>query len=538
MRVFIRKNLLLLIGAQLLISIVLVEAGFFDQFNKNKNKKDDKHHHQEVEKNGAPEQSQRQPKKVAKPQVDEAAELAAELAKLDEVKASVLPRRPQKFSNMLAAAKEQSRLEQASRVESEQEGEESEQQQEQEPVSKPAKVNVHNILNRVKNSNGGGSADSNEQDQQSSSSSSAGGKRVRHPVKVPIGSPNNKNGKHNDDGKSKHHHLSQALNSIGENKIMHAHFWKKGIKDAYHVTKEKVKELPAVMKDATDNIAAMLKLDSRGRLLAMIKEVEDDISFVRREFSSFSLTWSAAMDKSLTYIGTDDLNHLNCKGKDELDFRHDALIAATFGYEFMRLMMAWRENLMIGHQAYKEYLQQVLLDLEKEHFEVKEDFIYQLETIHNYILLNCWMEIDNLAIESKMKLDFLMEMNDKRPKNYESEYFRQIIVLQEIYDPTSEEFKQEREQVVNALSESGQNDDSFNDVDDFFADFKNNLVADENNTDNKQNKIDWEVPQELVDFMNMLQPGLRFNSVIYQKSFLKDLKEAKEKAMSEMYGQQ
>jgi len=309
--------------------------------------------------------------------------------------------------------------------------------------------------------------------------------------------------------------------------------WMKSMKAAYRSTKNSLKpvagaiiELPKYMSQATDSISAFLKLDSRGRLLAMIEQVDEEIQFLRREFSSFSLSWSPIMEKALNYIGSKNLNKLEWASRDELDFRQDALYLVAFGYEFMRLMIGWRENLIVAHEAYKLYLERIKMDLASGNKEltVNEDLMFHLNTIHNYMLLSSWFEIDSLLLEPRMKLDYLMAHHDDQEKNYEREYFRLAIVFQELYEPVISEFEREKREVSDALSLAGAQGESLEDVDAFFLQFREALAK------NQIKDIDWEIPEPLAEFMRELKPEIQYNPLVYRKSFLKELKSAKEAA--------
>lgn len=515
MKTFYSK-LVLVILVQVVISNILVEAGFFDQFKKDKDKlkrdeSDPAKHDQEQQAT-----NQLPPRRGTNKRGDETDERANLIKKLSEQDSKPKSRKKPALNKMMASARQH--------LEEEQE------ELEAEPEPAPTKkINARDMVRRIKK-------EQDEEDQapergQEPERTHKGPRRpsVKPRVRVPSKSDS-----------AKHPHLQ----TLSKNKVLHASFWKKQGMTAYSKTKdnlikplaETIVNLPEYMKDGYESISATLKLDSKGRLLAMIAEVEDDIKFVRREFSSFSITWSPIMEKSLSYIGREHLDKLHWKDKDEMDFRKDALNAAAFGYEFMLLMMAWRENLMFAHQAFKAYLESVKADFEEEKFEINEEYMYQLEAIHNYILLNSWMEIDNLSVENKMKLDYLMEIYDEKPKNYESEYFRHIILMQELYEPTNEEFKAERKQVLEALADVGNSDEEnqFEDVDEFLQEFKEDLVNN-NHGENGKDKIDWEVPEHLAEFMKSLRPELRYNQLIYPKSFLADLKDAKDTVIAEMY---
>lgn len=138
-----------------------------------------------------------------------------------------------------------------------------------------------------------------------------------------------------------------------------AHYWGKkfnkalrvGCKRGLKVGASAISELPKYVEAATDSISAYLKLDSgRGKLLALLDSVTSDINFVRKQFSQFSLDWSPAMEQALNYLGDTKLDKIKWNDRDELDMRKDALHSIVFGYEFMRLMIAWRENLLMAHE--------------------------------------------------------------------------------------------------------------------------------------------------------------------------------------------
>lgn len=320
-------------------------------------------------------------------------------------------------------------------------------------------------------------------------------------------------------------------------KLLTAKFWNSAFKDAVDKTKSNVvkpmtktlKEMPKYMNQATDSLSAMLKLDSKGRLLALIDETNEDIYYVRREFSSFSVAWSPIMEKALNYVGSKNLAKLRWSDSDELDYRKDALMTLSFGYEYMRVMMAWRDNLLIAHNAFKLYLETVKKDLlepkdPNEKPVIDEEFVEHLRAVKAYILFTTWLQIDAATLEPKMKLDYMMTLNDDRPKNYENDYFRQIILLQEMYEPTMDEFNAQKEQIQEFLSRAGADGDDFGDVEDFFMDYRQQLA------DNKIQGIDYKVPQAMVNFMEELRPELQYNVLVYKSAFLAELKEAKLRA--------
>lgn len=306
----------------------------------------------------------------------------------------------------------------------------------------------------------------------------------------------------------------------------------KGLQTGFKQVAKGIAEIPGLVNQATDSLSAMLQLDNKGRLLALIEEVKGDIHFVRKEFSKFSITWAPIMEKSLNYLGDHNLDRVKLNTKDELDFSSDALHSLVFGYEFMRLMMAWRENLLVAHEAYKLYLETVKDELVESKstsnsVNVDENFIFHMKTIHAYMLLTAWLSLDELILEPRMKLDHLMEVEDDRPKNYESEYFRNIIVLQELYEPTIKEFDEEEKQVTDAIGHAGALTEDFEDVDRFFDDFKTKLIEEDIKS------IDWEAPKELEEFMKKLQPQLQFNPLVYSRSFKNEIKQALQNAMND-----
>lgn len=317
-----------------------------------------------------------------------------------------------------------------------------------------------------------------------------------------------------------------------KSKLLTGSYYKKMMKSAYKSTKngilkpmaEAIVELPNYVVQVSDSLSALLKLDNKGRLLAMIDEVNKDIAFVRKEFSSFSIEWSPIMTKALNYLGAKDLNKVPHNGRDELDFRRDALYALAFGYEFMFLMIAWRENLFLAHEAYKRYLEAVKHQIlhpapGEEKKEVDEQFIYQMQAVHNYMLFSAWMDIDLISIEAKMKLEHLMKVVDSGRKDYEREYLRKIIVLQEMYEPTVEEFAQEKQQVLEAVTSYGFSAQESSDIEEFLEDFKKSAYDDEVD-------FDWEVPKQLENFMKEMRPELQYNERVYSYAYQKELKKA------------
>lgn len=316
-----------------------------------------------------------------------------------------------------------------------------------------------------------------------------------------------------------------------KSKLLSAKFFKKQIDKMVKATVQGAAKLGENVHQAADSMSVLLKLDSRGRQLALIEKVNEEMQFVRSEFSSFTITWAPIMERALNYLGDKNLNKVKFR-KDELCHRRDALHSLAFGFEFIKLCIAWRENLLVAHEAYKLYLETVKRDLVESQrignkTTVDEDFIFQLRTIHNYMLLTAWMGIDEVALEPRMKLDYLMLIEDDQVKNYESEYFRNIVVLQEIYEPTIREFDCEEREVVEAMGQAGALTEDFEDVDRFFGNFRHSLA------EHEVRDVDWKVPKELEAFLHKLAPELQYNRLVYTESFLEDLKRAKEEARAE-----
>lgn len=307
----------------------------------------------------------------------------------------------------------------------------------------------------------------------------------------------------------------------------------KKVNKVYDKATEAIMDLPKYVDQATDWVSTVLKLDSKGRLMAMIEDVNDDIKFVRREYSRFTLTWSPFMEAALSYLGT-YLEKINCKRDDELDFRCDALHSLAFGYEFIRLMNGWRENLLIAHEAFKLYLETIKEESfdsnknnnSKEELVVDENFIFYMNTIHAYLLMTAWASIDEIVLEPRTKLDYLMNKMDGQPKNYESNYFRDIVVYQELYEPTINEFAKERLQVAETIIHAGVKEEDLEHVDVFFDNFRHLL------SQNKFEGVHWQVPEVMYKFLAKIGPGIQYHRVIYTDSFLKQLKDMKASTMA------
>ena len=323
--------------------------------------------------------------------------------------------------------------------------------------------------------------------------------------------------------------------SKGRSKFLKPKFWGDKMNKAYKATKNVINDIPKYVEQASNSVSKLLQLDNKGRLLALIQEVKKDIKFVRKEFSHFTLIWSPIMEDALNYLGDDGLDKVTWNEKDELDFRRDALHSLAFGFEFMNLMTAWRENLLIAHEAYKLYLETIkyeLIDSKKlaapkqrdamDKLIVDETFIFQLNTIHTYMLLTAWQSINDAMFEAKMKLDHLMTIEDDQSKNYESKYFANIVVFQEMYEPTISEFEYEKEEVTQKITSAGAVSEDFVDVDLFFDNFREGLAK------NEVRDVDWKIPKELSQFMDKMAPQLEANLKVYSRAFLKKLDKAVE----------
>lgn len=328
-------------------------------------------------------------------------------------------------------------------------------------------------------------------------------------------------------------------------------------KGAYQETKGVFKKLPEQFKGAVDSMSSLLQLDSKGRVLALIEEVDEDIYFVKNQFSTFSIDWAPIMESALNYLGIEDLDSVNVKSKDELDYRGDALNLIAFGYELMKLMIAWREHMLTAHQAYKVYLETVKQDLVEgqsgQRITVDKYLIFQLQTIHDYLILTSWMDFEADTLETGLKLKYLNTAEDRKITNYESDYFRGIVQLQEFYEPAIEVFKEDKEDILIAVTKNmcagpddprlqvGEvltgpdvdistvtcvSDDDMQDVEEFFNNFR----------DNKESLeiAGLDLPKELIDFMNKLKPAMQYNTKVYKSKLLKQLKKAREEAEREI----
>lgn len=301
-------------------------------------------------------------------------------------------------------------------------------------------------------------------------------------------------------------------------------FLKRTMNSAYKATKNGIKtaitELPKVIEQTNDRISAILKLDSKGRLLALIDDVNDDIALVKEEFSTFSLQWAPIIERILNFIGDKNLNKLKWDEGDDLDFRGDALYALAFGYELMNVFIPWRENLLIAHEAYKAYLEAIrpkvqMPETSSERVIVDENFIFRHKTIHAYLLHRAWTQIQMQIAEPQRRLDKLMEVCDQMPKNYESDYFRYIVEFQERYEPLSEVLADDFQQIQDTVADLGIKD-NMEKVDDFLEEFQDALAAGD------LPNVKWAAPEELHEFMEKLEPELNQNTRIYEKKFLRE----------------
>lgn len=321
---------------------------------------------------------------------------------------------------------------------------------------------------------------------------------------------------------------SSSSSSSSLPKFLKPTFLKKKVKKAYKSTKESLAVLPKKMTQATDSISMLLKLDKKGRIMALIEEVQQAIVFVRAEYSKFVISWSPMMESALNYLGDKNLHKVTWNEKDEFDFRQDALNMLAIGHEFHLLMLNWRDELIIAHMAYKMYLESVKQDIvepQDPNYKIKVDdfYLFQLEAIHNYILFKAWLTIDEINLEPRMKLAYLFNLNDQKLKNYESDYFRHTIFFQELFEPTLNEFKDERQQVIDSVSTAGDLKNDFQEIDEFIDDFRDSM------SDDEFGKIT--VPLEMIKFVDDLKVQLQYSPLLYDLEFMQDLKEAKKRLM-------
>lgn len=304
---------------------------------------------------------------------------------------------------------------------------------------------------------------------------------------------------------------------------------------------KKVKEVYKDTKNLiSQEVASVLKLDSRGRLKALIDEVKGDIKYVRREFSLFTIPWSPMVRRALNYIGATNLNRLQWDKNNDLDFSHDALKSLAMGYEFMRIMMAWRENMLVAHEAYKLYLESLVAKLgdgnsadAENKFRVDDDVLYRLKVIHNYMLLAGWLSIEELVQLPMAKLEYLIGTLHEEPAgDFESQYLRDMLVYEEMLKLTMDSFKEDHQQMIATVEEAKQSgrasEADFEEVDEFFDDFRDALAEGE------VHNIVWEIPYKVEKFMNSLTGQLQWNPLVYQDARL--LSELKKKAIERQSG--
>lgn len=300
----------------------------------------------------------------------------------------------------------------------------------------------------------------------------------------------------------------------------------KKLKCAYKRTKKSIIKIPKYVEKASDMIAVTMNINEKGRLVALINQLNKTMGVVRQAFSQFTEVWSPMMEQALNYVGSTNLNKVRWNDNDEFDFRRDALTVLAAGYEFMRVMIAWRQNTLIAHAAYRLYLETVKRDLSDPAIVIDEQFIYKLEAIHHYILFKSWLIIDSINLEPKMKFEYISQKHDQRTRNYESDYFRSVIIFQELYEPTMDELEAERQAVIDSMSTAGAFADEFLEVDEFIEDFIKSL--------DESPIQDIELTPELIKFMTELKPEIQYNPQIYEKKFMLKLIEAREEAMKEL----
>lgn len=322
----------------------------------------------------------------------------------------------------------------------------------------------------------------------------------------------------------------QSKSDVDVNRATTLGSLKTRLKGAYQSTKDSIISIPKYVEKASDAISLTMKLDKKGRILAMIEQLNKSMSVVRNEFSKFTETWSPIMEGALNYVGATNLNKLKWNDNDEFDFRRDALNVIAAGFEFMRIMIAWRQNTLISHAAYRLYLETVKKDIGDPAVVIDENFMHQMDAIHNYILFKSWLLMDNINLEPKMKFEYISQKHDALLKNYESDYFRSLIIFQELYEPTMQEFDSERQQVIDTVSTAAAYVDQFAEVDDFIEDFIKSL--------DQEPIQDIELTPEMIKFMADLKPEIQYNPQVYDKKFMLKLKEAKEKAIKELQDQQ
>jgi hypothetical protein len=286
----------------------------------------------------------------------------------------------------------------------------------------------------------------------------------------------------------------------------------KGAKKAYKAVEEKVTaEMVGMAKginSALDNFRASRPCVRKVERL--IHQANKAGSFVREEFAKITMVLSPIIEDALEFIGDQNLNNLKWDPVDEIDYRRDALHALAIGYEFMMIMIIWRENLLVAHEAYKFWLESLVESCKdtKKKFSLKR-LRFSPAEVHNYMLLLAWDEIQFDMLESRMSLEYVSNLEEMRPKNYESKFFRHVVRLQEYYVATIAEIERERDETMPALVDQTETASAF-------LDFKQ-LV------DHQVLDIDVKVPEKLTEFMTKLQPQLRRSKRLYSTEFLREL---------------
>lgn len=299
----------------------------------------------------------------------------------------------------------------------------------------------------------------------------------------------------------------------------------KATKKGLEATKKSLEATKQEMSSALDSVRACL-WGTRASLLALIKEVEQGARSIRKEFSMFSAEWAPLMEEALDYLGDKNLNKVTWDDTNPLDLRRDALHSLVIGYEFMRMKIVWREYLLLAHEAFKAWLEGLMKQCDSGNVEL-ERLPYSPEEVHDYMLLLAWTDIDFYGLEPFENLEYLMEITDARDRNYESKFFRNIVVLQEFYFPAIKNIREERDELYEQMYITS-GDDPDNEQD-------RKVIEDQPETaqayfdvqaevSDGTLKVDVVAPEKLTEFMAMLTPQLRQTRLVYDKRHLKELK--------------
>lgn len=254
---------------------------------------------------------------------------------------------------------------------------------------------------------------------------------------------------------------------------------------------------------------------------SLLDDINKTMESVREQYTSFAGTWTPRLEKAFNYINFNKLNKPKWIAKDDTKRVQDAQLLLAIGYEFSRIMALWRQNMLIGHDAYRFYLKSMDQD------DMNESLIPHMEAIHSYISFKSKLLIDEVTLESRLKLGYLLAKNDRPTDVHESDYFKLFQDLALLYEQRMEKLDEEQQRDIEMISSAGEISDQFGEVDEYLSDYAKSL---------KENPSpDTTLTDESKEFMAKLKPVIAYNQAIYDMSFLLQLKATLEDAMKEQY---